>query len=551
MKNIFSKKQAGRILANHANLLIMLIMVQTFTACNDDTLQDSAQPGGALQINVSAEGFTGSGVQTRASDAGYTTTFAAPDQIGITVIQDGVVRENNIPYRYNGMVWSPVTSGNEVHAYTHGTVTYLVYYPYSTAMDNKTTAADIVVAFTPANDQSAQADYTASDLMTGTGTVSGATLNVTLAHALALVEINLHEGASSPTLKVNGGTALTPYDLDGKYRCIVKPETSAATLSGTFTFSSTPLNWSQAGVNLVAGKYVRLDITGAAQNIEDFGTTTGITTVTDTDLADLQTYLNGLTSGNYVVNLTTDHSFTNTGVVLKHGVKVSLRGNRTITRATGGGGMFYVYGELIIRGVTLSGGNGSGTRPLVSIYATKFTLRSGAITGHSNTLYNGGGVEVTDGATFYMYDGTISNNYANIDGGGVSVGNGTFIMYGGAIKDNNARYSGGGVSVVSGSTFTMTGGTISNNAAGYGGGGGMYSGGGVHVGASGTFTKSGNSIIENNTCTANNGKQVYASGSLWRNTDAGATIRLYKSGAGTSLTTTDSDGFDTAANWNQ
>jgi hypothetical protein len=39
MKNILLKKQAsraGRILANHVNLLIMLIMVQTFTACEGD-----------------------------------------------------------------------------------------------------------------------------------------------------------------------------------------------------------------------------------------------------------------------------------------------------------------------------------------------------------------------------------------------------------------------------------------------------------------------------------------------------------------------------------
>ncbi len=87
---------------------------------------------------------------------------------------------------------------------------------------------------------------------------------------------------------------------------------------------------------------------------------------------------------------------------------------------------------------------------------------------------NGGGVTVTEGATFILDGGTIEGNFSEVNdytkgGGAVSILKGTFIMNSGTIKDNTA-FRGAGVylhSISSGeenaSTFIMNGGSIENN----------------------------------------------------------------------------------------
>lgn len=137
-------------------------------------------------------------------------------------------------------------------------------------------------------------------------------------------------------------------------------------------------------------------------------------------------------------------------------------------------------------------------------------------------------------ATFSMYGGTISGNYADdprsgAGGAGVEIQNGTFKMYGGTISDNHEEntesyYGGGGVCTHTSGTFTMYGGTISNNhseadAGGvtvWGGGamnidGGTIrdntadgSGGGICTNSN-EFKISGNSVIENNTAVMGGG----------------------------------------------
>ena len=72
-------------------------------------------------------------------------------------------------------------------------------------------------------------------------------------------------------------------------------------------------------------------------------------------------------------------------------------------------------------------------------------------------------------STFTMTGGTIAENEAGGDGGGVKVIGGTFAMTGGDIIGNSAE-QGGGVRVYNG-TFTMENGTITNNTATESGGG--------------------------------------------------------------------------------
>jgi formylglycine-generating enzyme required for sulfatase activity len=254
-----SKKLFKRILSI---MIIPLIMVQTNSCTQDDELP---QTGIGLQLNVTAQGFASGNPETRASESGYVTTFTSGDKIGVTVISSAnAILQDNIPCTYNGTAWTPDGSAA---IYNQSGATYLAYYPYSAAMDDKKTAAEILAAFTPKADQSAYTDYTASDLMTGAGTVSGTMLTIGLTHALALIEVSLPATATAVTLKA-GTTDVTPYKNGAGYRYIAKPQTGV-TLSGGYTWFGETLTWQKTGVALTAGKYTKIEAKTAIFDIRD------------------------------------------------------------------------------------------------------------------------------------------------------------------------------------------------------------------------------------------------------------------------------------------
>ena len=162
-----------------------------------------------------------------------------------------------------------------------------------------------------------------------------------------------------------------------------------------------------------------------------------------------------------------------------------------------------------------------------------FTMYGGTITDNhveKRLNYGGGGVVVSGGGEFIMYDGEISHNTSNDDGGGVSVVGASFEMHGGTISGNTATGSGGGVDLWNHS-FTLSGGTISGNTATINGGGVYFSGmsgntltisdaveisgntaangGGVYLNSR-NLTVTGGSIINNNA--ADGGGGVYFKG---------------------------------------
>ena len=238
------------------SLILVAGTAVLFASCKKDEL--SGTGGDALCIDVKVKDFTSG--RTRAGESGYTTTFTNGDQIGITVMRDGItVLENNIPYEFDGSAWNPLNTANAVHRYPQTGVTYLVYYPYNAMMDGKKSADEIFAAFTPKTDQSTYAAYTSSDLMTGTGSLSGAALSVTLDHALSLVEINLFAGASGVTLKVDE-QQFTPYNISGAtWRCIVKPE-EGVILSGQYSLQGVLQSWQKTYADLTAGEYARINM---------------------------------------------------------------------------------------------------------------------------------------------------------------------------------------------------------------------------------------------------------------------------------------------------
>jgi hypothetical protein len=236
--------------------LITSAAVCLFSACDTDDFSE-AYFGEPVTISITADGFISGTPDTRASESGYTTSFVDGDKIGILVITaDNNIVENNFPYRYNGTAWVP-DGANTIHRYAPGT-TYLAYYPYSSTMNGKKTTAEILTVFTPTLDQSTYAGYTASDLMTGTGTVSSTNLNITLKHALALIEVRLN--ATSPTQPAFsiGGNEVKPYPFaTSVYRYLAKP--GETTVRGTYTSSGKAIQYSQT-FTIEGGKYTRLTV---------------------------------------------------------------------------------------------------------------------------------------------------------------------------------------------------------------------------------------------------------------------------------------------------
>lgn len=204
----------------------------------------------------------------------------------------------------------------------------------------------------------------------------------------------------------------------------------------------------------------------------------------------------------------------------------------------GGGGVHIADGTFVMNGGTIKVNETYTSGGGVFVDTNGIFSMNGLASIESNTAdHYGGGVFVI--GFFFMSGGTIGGDNADAGnktiqygGGGVAVFGGTFAMGSGTISNNTAADNGGGVSIehigVPGSfppayidgTFTMNGGTISNNIA-------AVNGGGVFVSEDQTFfmisTNPGiNPIIEGNT--AYNGGGVYLEDGIFKMSNGAAII---------------------------
>lgn len=223
---------------------------------------------------------------TRAVDNGYATTFTAGDQIGLYIVKsDG----NGTSYAAENICLTLTDMGDGTSAwqapagttlYYEGTAAkYFAYYPYqqtlpavsntpdapdapaepvkpnASATDASGFFAPLISAWTPATDQGTHAAYTASDLMTGSGTIgakqTGGTysLELTMTHAMALVVIETpmtkytltdKDGKSLPDYCIPAPDTrfygFTPCFIGDTYRYLVKPgQSGVADLMGSYT----------------------------------------------------------------------------------------------------------------------------------------------------------------------------------------------------------------------------------------------------------------------------------------------------------------------------
>lgn len=176
------------------NLHLLLSAFILFAACSEEV----ELPNTSVTLDITATSGTfepADATVTRASENLYKTEFTNGDQIGITVIKDGKIVDgvNNICFTYNASTKKWTAAAGSPALYNYQDANYLAYYPYDAGMNDKMSEQAIIDAFTPQADQSTYANYTKSDLMTGTGTVSlvegKSVLTFQLAHRMSLLVI--------------------------------------------------------------------------------------------------------------------------------------------------------------------------------------------------------------------------------------------------------------------------------------------------------------------------------------------------------------------------
>ncbi len=154
-----------------------------------------------------------------------------------------------------------------------------------------------------------------------------------------------------------------------------------------------------------------------------------------------------------------------------------------------GGGIYLNMAEFNMTGGTVSGNSVTYGGGGIAASCSECNISGGDISYNTASIYGGGiyseGAPAYDASASLNISGnvTISNNYANGNSTGFGVGGGiylvdtNFTMNGGSITDNYARYNGGGIAILSSAytggkvELTLNRGKISNNSAGlYGGG---------------------------------------------------------------------------------
>jgi hypothetical protein len=182
-------------------------------------------------------------------------------------------------------------------------------------------------------------------------------------------------------------------------------------------------------------------------NVGSTGDWTGVAATINTSVNDR----------NYVINVTGDFGTSTALNSSATGIRVSIRGNYTITHNIASRLIRVPPSQTYILRSPLKG--------QVECNGGELIMREGASI--SGVFESNGGVSVNGGGgIFNMYGGTISGNHAASTGGGVYINGATFNMYGGKISGNLANGYGGGVMYAGGGTFNKIGGTIYGNDAG-------------------------------------------------------------------------------------
>jgi hypothetical protein len=259
----------------YSSLLFAALMV-SFASCasSDETTNDETAATEKLPVSVSRSNFTG--------DTEGDTEFTSGDAIGVFVVDNGTVSatNKNAKFTYDGSTWKSV-DGTGINATATSQV--FAYYPYReslspsdytlTATDAQSFFAGLVSNTTPDMDQSSLSAINSQDLMIGMGTVSSTSCDLQLAHQMALIEIDVaqvaYQGDATVTYKYNFDPYKPYNNGDGRYRLIVKPETSFA-IGGTVDANGTgsgTTTWSVTGTSPAASSYAAFSNNGETASL--------------------------------------------------------------------------------------------------------------------------------------------------------------------------------------------------------------------------------------------------------------------------------------------
>lgn len=254
-------------------LIYIVSTLLLFSACAEK--EEISTPAPIHTLEITAEDFQSALVPaTRMTEDGYKTTFSDGDQIGITAligdkIADGM---DNKCYVYAAATgkWTPAVAGTSLFFYDN--VSYIAYYPYQAGMNGQKTLDGIVAAFSPqVNQTNYQTGYSASCLMTATGTadLSSKKLSFNFAHAMTMLELQFIKGSEAVTVTTgstlqatSGGKVYTFNEQSAakRYRLFLKPS-SSFDLNLSFAIDGTNYSYVKPGLTApVAGKYLHYDL---------------------------------------------------------------------------------------------------------------------------------------------------------------------------------------------------------------------------------------------------------------------------------------------------
>lgn len=160
-------------------------------SCNSEHIVDGngndMQTESGLKLNISRSAFIDATIpESRVTNEGLNTTFNEGDVIGVLVTHNG---ENlNLPYKYENGTWTFDNSkGKDFYIKTQaGELNYVIYYPYSSAVDGKATKAELLEALPIMEDQSIEENYITSDVLYAEVSEEGTVITAQLKHARAL-----------------------------------------------------------------------------------------------------------------------------------------------------------------------------------------------------------------------------------------------------------------------------------------------------------------------------------------------------------------------------
>ena len=257
--------------------LLSVTGLLALAACDKES--DGLLPGTpveSLTIDTHVNGYMpeGAAAGTRASTSGNTFSFTTGDEIGLIAVKNGSVsRYNNVKLTYNGGGrWSCSTD-----IYDFGGMSFIAYYPYRSDMAGKTSVDAIKSAFPIQDDQSAEAKFNASNLMTSQTTASNGTLKFNFTPAFAMVEVSVPEKIRGYS---NGSGENFTYDIYGigntipvpseptfyktderTYRRIVRASANIDIKIKFNSNSKTVLSYSKT-MNISAGNYKKMVLKG-------------------------------------------------------------------------------------------------------------------------------------------------------------------------------------------------------------------------------------------------------------------------------------------------